>query len=83
MNATIKIEYQLLMAMTGDMEHVLAYNPAGKRPTVTDIVMLLGDMAFMIETVAHLQGKEASMLPVALRARKMIDILNPSEVVLS
>lgn len=38
-----------------------------------ELVASLKELAFVVETVAHLQGKEGALLPMADKARELID----------
>ena len=43
-----------------------------KAPTLEDVLANMKAMAFIVETVAHLQGKERELLPTADQARELI-----------
>ena len=43
-----------------------------------EIVETLAELAFIVETVAHLQGRERELLPAAERARELINFLSQS-----
>ena len=42
-------------------------------PTDQEIIAALKSLAFIVETVAHLQGRECDLLPAADKAREIID----------
>lgn len=39
----------------------------------------MGELCFLVETVAHLQGRESAMLPTADAGRELIKRLQPSK----
>lgn len=41
-------------------------------PVIDDIINVLHGLAFTVESVAHLQGKEAQLLPLAETARELL-----------
>lgn len=42
------------------------------RPTDEDIIKIMSHLAFIVESVAHLQGRERDLLPYADCAREVI-----------
>lgn len=46
-------------------------------PTLEEVLASLAACAFVVETVAHLQGKEEQLLPTADEARRIISALQP------
>lgn len=49
-------------------------------PTLEQVLTSLSKLAFIAETVAHLQGKERELLPTAEEARRLIAALQPKEL---
>lgn len=45
------------------------------KPTDQEIAAMMERLAFIVECVAHLQGKERELLPTADAAREMINKL--------
>jgi hypothetical protein len=46
-------------------------------PTMEELTSTLRDLCFIVETVAHLQGKEAALLPTAEAGRALLARLAP------
>lgn len=55
--------------------------PPPAPPTLEEVLQVLGELCFITETVAHLQGQEKALLPTADRGRKIIERLQPAELV--
>ena len=68
----MKVHYELVRKFEGKLEEVLNAKEEPAKVTLQDITQSLNDLAFIVETVAHLQGKEAQMLPHADKARAII-----------
>jgi hypothetical protein len=68
----MKVSYALNRKVEGELDEVLAAKLPEKMLTMGDVTQSLNDLAFIVETVAHLQGKEAAMLPHADKARAII-----------
>ena len=55
--------------------------PPPAPPSLEEVTKVLGDLCFLVETVAHLQGRETAMLPTAELGRDIIKRLQPRELV--
>lgn len=65
------IRYTLGRTVEGTLDTVLA--DIGPQEVTLDAVLAsMRELAFIVETVAHLQGKERDLLPTAERARLLI-----------
>lgn len=75
----MKIRYQIVRSEEGDLaeliECVKSRRDAKPHPTLDEVLASMADLAFLVETVAHLQGKESTMLPTADNARRIIAAL--------
>lgn len=49
------------------------------RPTDQEIITTLKSLAFIVETVAHMQGRERDLLPAAEKAREIISRMEGRE----
>lgn len=66
----MKVKYEIAALVEGDLNEVTGANiivPA----TLAEVLATLGNLAFAVETVAHLQGREG-LLPTADKARELI-----------
>lgn len=70
------IRHEVVAVIEGDLDSVLRA-PHPETPDMIAILNSLNELAFIVETVAHLQGKEATLLPAADRARELIKKLSP------
>lgn len=72
------VTYTLARTIEGQLDAVIA---AELPPPVAlaDVVASLRELAFICETVAHLQGKEKELLPSASRARALLYTLTSGE----
>ena len=70
------IRHEVVTVIEGDLDAVLRA-PHPETPSMERILNSLNELAFIVETVAHLQGKEKTMLPAAERARDLITKLSP------
>ena len=52
-----------------------------KNGTQAELVDLLKQMTFIVESVAHLQGKERMLLPLCEKARAAIERIETKEAV--
>lgn len=73
----MKITYAIVCNIEGSLGELLA--PCNWMPAATldEVLASLAELAFIAETVAHLQGKEAALLPAAEKARALIAKLQP------
>lgn len=55
--------------------------PPPAPPTIEEVTKVLGELCFIVETVAHLQKQEKGLLPTAEAGREMIKRLQPTEFV--
>lgn len=55
--------------------------PPPAPPSLEEVTKVLGDLCFLVETIAHLQGRETAMLPTAELGRDIIKRLQPVELV--
>lgn len=67
----LKITYEIARRVEGPLDAVVAAE-AGPIPALADVLQVMRDLAFTVETVAHLQGEEQALLPTADRARALI-----------
>jgi hypothetical protein len=69
----MKQHYTLALRTEGTLEEVIAAGlPEGGAVELSTVISSLRELAFIVETVAHLQGKEAALLPAADNARALI-----------
>lgn len=67
----MKITYHIVTGMEGELGQVImAATPP--TPSLDELLSSMANLAFIVETVAHMQGKEAHLLPTADLARKQI-----------
>lgn len=70
--------YTITREIEGQLEAVI--NAELPPPVaLADVVASLKELAFIVETVAHMQAKEAQLLPSAERARALIATLTGKE----
>lgn len=74
-------KYAINSTLEGPFGQVLRAIPRSDAPTLEELLQTVGELAFIVETVAHLQGKERELLPTADKARKQIAALQTHEVV--
>lgn len=67
----MKVHYELVRKFEGKLEEVLNAKEEPAKVTLQDITQSLNDLAFIVETVAHLQGKP-ELLAGADKARAII-----------
>jgi hypothetical protein len=68
----LKQTYKLVRDYTGTLEEIVNLKPKDDAVDLDDVIANMKELAFIVETVAHLQGKEDTLLPVANRARQLI-----------
>jgi len=72
----MKITFDIIAKIEGNLGELLAQtSPAPAVPTLAELLETMGQLAFVVETVAHLQGKEKELLPTADKARALIEKL--------
>lgn len=82
----MKASFHIATKLEGTLGEILAHELTGTPvvmeapPTLEEVLKVLGDVTFIAETVAHLQGKETSILPTTDKARKILDALQPRNV---
>lgn len=76
-----KTTHQFVIAVQtgGDLGTVIASTAPPIPCTLDDVLSTMANLAFIVETLAHLQGKP-ELLPSAERAREQILALQPREV---
>lgn len=72
----MKTTYALHATTSGNFNDVAEAAPA-QTVNLADVIASLNELAFIAETIAHLQGKEAALLPAADRARALVARLTP------
>lgn len=70
----MKIKYSIVASLEGELGELINAK-APSIPQLAEVLALMGNLAFVVETVAHLQGKEKELLPMADKARAMIEKL--------
>lgn len=74
----MKTTYEIFATHEGTLQEI-----AGKVPGITytlaDVLQTMNELAFIVETVAHLQGKERQLLPTAERARAIVKAFTPTD----
>lgn len=77
----MKIIYLIAAQCEGSIDEILASHivpqVVPKPPSLPEVTAMLGELAFIVETIAHLGGKEQALLPSAERARAMMKALEP------
>lgn len=82
----MKASFHIITKVEGNLGELLAHELTGTPvvveapPSLEDVLKVLGEVTFIAETVAHLQGKESSILPTTDKARKILAALEPREV---
>lgn len=73
----MRISHHIATKIEGELGAVIAAcSPTP--PTLEEVLANMAALAFIVETVAHLQGKEAQLLPTADEARRIIAALQPT-----
>lgn len=72
---SIRIHHAIATKMEGPLDQLVEVKAPADVPTIDEVLQTMAELAFIVETVAHLQGKEATLLPPADRARTIIDKL--------
>ena len=67
----MKITHSIATTVEGELGEVLNAKLPDV-PTLGDVLQNMRNLAFIVETLAHLQGKEAQLLPEANKARLII-----------
>lgn len=49
------------------------------KPTEQETAKIISEMAFVIETVAHMRGLERELLPLADKARELVERIESCE----
>ena len=82
MRVTHVIATQVEGSLEELMEAAIAQVPPPPAPpSLEEVTKVLGDLCFLVETIAHLQGRETAMLPTAELGRDIIKRLQPVELV--
>jgi hypothetical protein len=76
----MKISYALTASFEGPLSEIENAKRPADAPTLEAVIKNLEELAFLVETVAHMQGYERSMLPAADRARALVASLASREV---
>ena len=66
-----KVSYEIVAVIEGDLDYVMR-KPKVDVPDMRAVLDSLNELAFIAETVAHLMGRETTLLPAAERARAII-----------
>lgn len=80
MNRMIKVTPQITVALEGNLSDVFHAVSPKDMPSLDTVLATMAELAFLVETVAHLQGREAALLPTADKARRLIALLQPKEI---
>lgn len=76
----MRTHYHIAATQEGNLDELLAAPAATPAaPTLDEVLDTMAGLAFIVETVAHLQGKERELLPTSDKARRMIDFFRPTE----
>lgn len=75
----VRVTNQISTTVEGYMNEVMDAKVTGV-PTLEELLKTMAELAFVVETVAHLQGKEVTLLPIAEKAREQIEALQPREL---
>lgn len=73
----IRITHAITTTLEGSLEALTTVRSPGAIPTLDHVLTTMANLAFVVETVAHLQGKERDLLPSAEEARRIIAALQP------
>lgn len=82
----MKASFHIATQLEGTLGELLAHDLNGipvvmeAPPTLEEVLKVLGDVTFIAETVAHLHGKESSILPTTDKARQILAALAPRNV---
>lgn len=69
----MKIKYNIHATVEGPLEEII--NAVVPNVELADVMASMKEMAFIVETMAHLRGQEDQLLPVANKARALIEKL--------
>ena len=82
-----RISFQINACLEGNLEDLLKHDILGipldvpqeatTAPTLEEVLKVLGEVTFIAETVAHLNGQERAIIPTTDRAREIIAALQP------
>lgn len=67
----MKVTYSINRIYEGELGEILNVEPK-TLPTLEEVLSAMANLCFIVECVAHLQGKEEQLLPVADKARRII-----------
>ena len=75
----MKVTYQITAVYDGNLDELLREQPQHTVPSLAELLAVMEGLAFVVETVAHLQGRESALLPHVERARRCIDALSGTQ----
>ena len=80
----MRVTYLIARSIEGTLGELLADLPIPPGadippPTLEEVLAKMKELCFIVETVAHLQGREGTLLPTVDQARKLIERLQPSQ----
>lgn len=80
----MRITHSIATCIEGTLDELLecqdpAITAAAPAPTLEEVLTNMAALCFLVETVAHLQGRESTMLPTADLGRELIKRLQPIE----
>ena len=65
-------EFEIVAKQTGTLGELLDTPRPAIPYDLPTVLQCMASLAFIVETVAHLQGKESQLLPEAQKARKVV-----------
>lgn len=75
----MKITYEIAGNIEGSLGELMVPRNWPPAATLPELLASLAELAFIVETFAHLRGMEATLLPSAEKARALIAKLQPVE----
>jgi hypothetical protein len=73
----VTIKFGIHVSLEGDLDACVNHPPINVPVTLEAVLESMKNLCFIVETVAHLQGKERELLPQAETARSIIAALQP------
>lgn len=74
---SVKLTFDIAATMEGNMGTLVTTKPVHVPYTLEQVLAAMAALAFTVETIAHLGGKERELLPQAEKARTIIAALQP------
>jgi hypothetical protein len=72
----MRTSFAITATVEGNLDEVIN-SRAVSAPSLQEVLDVLGQLAFVAETAAHLHGVERSVLPYTDKAREVIAALQP------